>query len=769
MALHLVRGAAEEFTDGATFVDLAPLRDHGLVIVEIAHRLGIQARGGAPLRDQVADYLRAKHLLLLLDNFEHVLTAREMVLDLLEVCPRLVVLVTSRVALRVRGEHVYPVRPLGLPQGDGQPDGPARSPAVDLFAQRARTAGAELATGEGTARAVEEICRRLDGLPLAIELAAAWSTLLPPPALLARLGRRLPMLVGGPQDLPTRQQTMRDAISWSYDLLDEHEQRLFRRLCVFAGGCTIEAAEAVCADPAEGSVALHELATLVDKNLLRMHQHESPGSDSPEPRLTMLETIREYGTERLDAHGEAETLRARHAAYYLGVAEAAEPEPGGPEQVSWGARLEREHDNLRAALLWARDRAHVTTGLRLTGALWRFWSTRGYLSEGRLWLQAMLNIVATDAPVPPGVRAKALTGAAMLATDQGAFAEASSACAQAVALASKHCGPRDLVAALNAQGRLARVQDRYADAVGPHEEALAIAREVGDRAGEAAALVGLSSALSLAGDVARGSMLLECALAVFRELGDKGGLAGALHGQALVALTTGEYARVETAGGEALALFRTLDDTGQTAESLWMLGIAAQHQGDYDRAATLLEESVALRGERGDERGAAASKGTLGLVALNRGDIASARVQLTEALETLRRHEDRWGQGMTLTFLGHVELAAGDAPLAQTLLRESVMLFRAIDNLLYLPWCIEGLAGVAAVRGEWERAARLCGARKALSERFGSTVLSAHPAGYALTQQNARDALGEEMFAEARAAGERLSLEETLAEALGAS
>ncbi len=768
LALHIGQHVSGVFADGVAFVDLSPLRDHDLVPSTVARRLGVKGSGGVPLHDQLTDYLRSKHLLLVLDNFEHILAAGEMVLNLLMTCLRLVVLVTSREALRVRGERVYSVGPLEVPDPTDSAQPPTPSPAVDLFTQRAQSAGADLAPGEDTDRVVAEICRRLDGLPLAIELAAAWTTLLPPAALLARLDLRLPMLIGGSQDLPPRQKTMRDTVAWSYDMLDAREQRLFRWLCVFAGGCTFEAADAVCAESGECSVPLHELATLVDKSLLRMRSHENRGSDAPEPRLTLLETIREYGIERLEAHGEAGTLRERHAAFYLTLAETAEPELGGPDQAAWSARLEREHDNMRAALHWAQDRGHATTGLRLAGALWRYWSVRGYLSEGRLRLRAMLRLgVSADDAFP--ARVKALIGMAMLATDQGAFEEASTACAQAVALASEHGKPRDLVAALNAQGRLARVQDRYADAVGPHEEALSIACEIGDRAGEAGALVGMASALSLTGDIERGSLFVEDALAVFRELGDKGGLAGALHGQALQALSRGEYGTAEKVGNEALSLFRALDDTGQTAESLWMLGIAAQKQGNYDRAAPLLEESVILRRDRGDERGAAASQGTLGLVALNQGDIPGARVQLTEALKTLQQHEDRWGQGMTLTFLGHVELAAGDAPCAQTLFRDSIMHFRAIANHLYLSWCMEGLAGVAAARGEWERAARLCGARKGLSESLGSAVSSAYPAGYALMQRNVRKVLGEEGFAEASAAGERLSLEETLAEALGAA
>jgi hypothetical protein len=312
----------------------------------------------------------------------------------------------------------------------------------------------DLALDDATGPAVAAICHRLDGL--ALELAAAWAPLLPPGALLARLERRLPLLAGGPPDLPARQRTMRDALAWSYDLLDPAEQRQFRRLAVFAGGCGLDAAAAVCADgdndwggERDGQALLRGLAALVDKSLLRRE-----AADSAEPRLVMLETIREYGLERLEEGGEAEALRRRHAAYYLALAEHAARGLGGPDQITWAARLERDRDNLRAALAWARDRGDGALGRRLVAALWRFWSARGHVREGRRWLDQMLGMPVADRGVAEDlrVRANALVGAALLALEGGAVDEAARASAGGLALARAHGSPRDLADALNAAG-----------------------------------------------------------------------------------------------------------------------------------------------------------------------------------------------------------------------------------------------------------------------------------------------------------------------------
>jgi len=282
---------------------------------------------------------------------------------------------------------------------------------------------------------------------------------------------------------------MRDTIAWSHDLLDATEQQLFRRLTVFVGGCTVDAAEAVCADRDGKRTVLQLLATLATKSLLQMLESTGSAQLNEEPRLTMLETIREYGLEELEASGETEMVRARHVAYYVALAEAAAPALSGPDQTAWGARLDREHDNLRAALRWSLDGRDAETAQRLAGALWPFWSARGYLSEGRQWLREVLAREETGGNTVPAVRAKALVGAAMLAIDQGAFAEAAAPCAKSITLARELGDRQGLLQALNAQGTLARQQGRYAEATQCFQETLALARHLGDKAGEAAALV----------------------------------------------------------------------------------------------------------------------------------------------------------------------------------------------------------------------------------------------------------------------------------------
>ena len=520
---------------------------------------------------------------------------------------------------------------------------------------------------------------------------------------------------------------------------------LFRRLAVFAGGCTLEAAEAVGAvDPGgPGTDILDGLAVLVDESLLR----PEPGPDG-EPRFGMLETIREYGLERLAAAGEAEAVAARHAAFFLALAERDGPALGGPQAPACLARLEREDDNLRAALRWAEARGEWTLALRLAGALWPYWAQRGHLSEGRRWLRAALDAPESGAG-DPAARAKALAGAAQLAVDQGAYEEAARRCAQAVALARRRGARRDLVAALNTRGLLARMQARYAAAVRDHEAALPLARAADDRAGEAAALVGLAYAAMSTGAAARAGALAEEGLAVMRALGDARGLAEALHGLAWQATHAGRYERARALNAEALALFRALGDTGQTAEALRALGTVAELQEAHELAVAYLEESLALHRSRGDARGIALVLAALGASALNRGDRARSQLVLEEALALARRHDDRWTCAMPLALLGHVALAGGDVARAHERFAEGAALMQATGNLLYLSWCLEGLADLAARRARHDRAAQLVGARDALRERVASLLPPAHPVGYAGTLTALRGALTEEAFAAA--------------------
>src|SRR5260370_20838863 len=419
LGVQVAAELTDSFADGVFFVNLAPVNDTALVVPTIAEALGMREAGGQPLQERLQGELQQKQMVLLLDNFEQVVSAAVQVVDLLSAFPGLKVLVTSREALHVRAEHEFAVPPFPLPDLKHLPDLAALShnAAVALFISRAQAVKPDFQVTNANVRALVEICARLDGLPLAIELAAARMKLFSPQALLTRLSQRLAVLTSGARDAPVRQQTLRNTIAWSYNLLDPAEQRLFKLLSVFVGGCILQAAEAVCAALGDGDAAgqlLDGLASLTHKSVL--HETDQEGA---EPRLVMLETIREYGLEALAANGELWAVRQVHAAYFLSLAEQAEPELVGPQQVEWLGRLEREHDNLRAALGWALDPVpdeevgqRREVALRLAGALHKFWFVHAHLTEGRSFLE---RAMAAGAEAAPALRAKALIVAADVA------------------------------------------------------------------------------------------------------------------------------------------------------------------------------------------------------------------------------------------------------------------------------------------------------------------------------------------------------------------
>ncbi|MDQ3608208.1 MAG: AAA family ATPase [Actinomycetota bacterium] len=755
VAIEVAHRTAGRFPDGVLFADLAPLRDPALVLGTIAHRLGVDERDATPLHDRLAASLREKRLLLLLDNFERVVAAGEAIVRLLEACPRLVTLVTSRVALQLRAGREYPIAPLALPALTDSPESLVRSPAVELFIDRARATGADLRMDGETPGAVAEICRRVEGLPLAIELAAAKARLLPPTVLLARLDKRLPLLAGGPRDLPARQKTMRDAIAWSYELLGTSEQALFRRVCVFANGCTLDAAEAVCRQGPDPPSIVDGLATLVDNSLLRMTEipvDEGPDVADRALRAVVLEAIREYGLEQLESHGETSEVRQRHMTYYVTLAEEAARALRRADASAWLARLDREHDNMQAALRWAREQGDGATALRLAGALWHFWQRRGHLSEGRRWLREALELSATTSAVP--LRLNALVGAATLEIDQAAYDEAEAHTAQAVALAREQAEPSTLAGALNVNGLLAREQARYADSARHHQEALSLARAAEDRSGEATALLGLAHAVMFTGDAAQASVAAGEGLAVARELGDTYLLSRALILVAWQAANTGRYKQAEALATEALALLATFGGSGEYAEVLFLSGTVALFRGEHERAASFYEDSLAFNRSRGGERLRATDLGGLASAVLNLGELGRARALAEESLTLARRYGDLWSTAMSLTVLGHVDLAEGDEGRAQELFTEAASLFHKIGNLIYLPWCLEGLAGAAAARGHYERAAELEGASEAVRRDVGVSVPPLHAAAHARILATVREALSRETFDAARAAGE---------------
>jgi predicted ATPase/transcriptional regulator with XRE-family HTH domain len=594
----------DDFADGIFFVNLASITDADLLASVIAQTLELREAAGRPLLDQLKDYLHNRHILLLLDNFEQIVVAATTLADLLATCPRLSVLVTSREILHVRGERELPVPPLALPDRKQllPPAALAEYAAVELFVARARDVQHDFTLTDESAPVVAEICSRLDGLPLAIELAAARIKLLPPQALLGHLGDGFKLLTGGARDLPSRQQTLRNTIDWSYNLLSAGEQTLFRRLGVFAGGCSLEAVEAVCSasQGAPGNLpfdALDGLTALVDKSLVR----QEAGIDGA-PRFVMLETVRAYALERLMTNGKEAALRQRHMLYYLTLAERAEPLLHGAEQRAWLHRLGADYDNLRAVLAWSQasvDSAEV--GLRLAAALWPFWRLSGQLSEGREQLTRML--AHADASAPSAAHARALFALGFLAGTQGDFALAHSHFAASHALSRTLGYQQGIAYACYGQGFVAALQAEYATARTRQRESLTIFRELGQRwpiAMVAHALADVELNLDAS---ERALPLLEESNHLFHELGDQLMGIHALVSLGYAARLQGDNARASACYAESLALAQNQGNTWSMAAIHLALGDQAQAQGDAPQAAAYFAESLMHFREIGHREG----------------------------------------------------------------------------------------------------------------------------------------------------------------------
>jgi predicted ATPase/class 3 adenylate cyclase len=721
MALQVGSELADVFAGGVFFVPLASISDPMLVMPTIARALGIRDGVGQPVLTRLVEVLQKEQILLLLDNFEQVVEAAPQMAELLSSCPQLKLLVTSREVLHVRSEREFAVPPLASPDPTNLPklSALARAPSVALFLQRAQAVKPEFKLTSTNARAVAEICVRLDGLPLAIELAAARMKLLSPQALLSRLDRPLTMLTGGARDVPARQQTLRNTIEWSYQLLNAREQRLFRWLSVFVSGCTLQAAEAICTRPEdEAEQILDGVASLVDKSLLQ--RVEQPEEGSEDQRLLMLETIREYGLEVLIASGEGNAARQAHADYFLQLAEEAEPALKGPLLVDWLDRLEQEHDNLRAALQWAIENGRGEIALRLGIALERFWVVRGIRNEGRIFLERAL---VESKGVAADVRAKALLAAARLAFNQSNYEEGE---------------------------ELA-------------QEGLELFRELGDRRGIALSLNRLGVAAWRRGDFRSARILLEEDLTLFRELGDRDRVAWSLFMHGLLDNKQGEYAGAFSRFEESLALFKELGNKRGIAASLTQLaGTLFVSLGNQDMIYPLLEQGLSLDREVGDKEGMAVASLLLGWVTLKQGDIATARSRVEESLTLYREMEHREGMAEALSMLGKVEVARGDHAFARTLYEDSLAMAQEIGDKELIASGIEGLASVVAMQGERAWATRLWGNAEVLREAIGAPLQPIERADHEQAVATARDHLGEQSFASAWAEGRAMTAEQVL-------
>jgi predicted ATPase/class 3 adenylate cyclase len=532
LALQAAADLLDDFPDGTFFAQLSTLTEGELFSSTVAETLGVRETGEQALDESLKDYLRERRLLLVLDNFEQVLGAAPAVKELLAVAQGLKVLATSRAPLGLYGEHEFPVPPLTLPDLKSSPslESLTQYESVGLFVERARAVKPDFKVTSESAPAVAEICVRLDGLPLAIELAAARIKMLPPQAMLQRLSSRLKLLTGGARDLPERQRTLRGAIEWSHALLDRGEQVLFARLAVFSGGRTLEAIDAICDAGGDLPVDTFEgVSSLLDKSLLR--QEEGPGG---EPRFVMLETVHEFAREKLEKSAEAEEIKRTHAHYFLTLAGEAYPELKGADQLEWLDRLEAEHDNMRAALSWALERNEAEVAIRLGGALWLFWFVRGYHSEGRRWLQEAL---AMDERGSTDSRAMALAGLGWLAAHQGALDLAQVACEEGLQLLANEASEasearRCLLVFL---GWVEREREDYGWATRLFEESLVLSQQMGDTYWHATSLSNLALVSHYRRDSRRATDLYEESMDLFREQGDKQSLAYCLNNLGMVA------------------------------------------------------------------------------------------------------------------------------------------------------------------------------------------------------------------------------------------
>jgi predicted ATPase/DNA-binding winged helix-turn-helix (wHTH) protein len=603
LALALAAAIADQFTAGVQFVSLASIRHPHLVATALADALGIQKVANRTISQLIGDRLQnSGPFLLLLDNFEQVLPAATVVAETLEACPSLKILVTSRSFLRIYGEQEFPVTPL------------AQSSAIELFAQRAAAVWPDFAITAGNEGAVQEICTRLDGLPLAIELAAARTKILSPLAILDRLHGRLQLLTGGALDLPERQQTLRKAIDWSHGLLNEEEQKLFRRLSVFVGGCTLEAAEAVCNTRRDLGIDLFEgLTSLVDKNLVqRMDRAQA------EPRFTMLETIREYASECLVASDEQSATRRAQAAYCLVLAEEGNPELSPPDRVAWLAGCDVEVDNFRFALDWLFESQDLDWGLRLCVALFRFWDMREHLTEGRARLETILRLAGTERP-----RERARVSLFL--------------------------------------GALVSAQGDYPAAARFLERSLSLYEELADQSGVAASLNALAVSARDRGDYSAAQTYFERSLACWRLLSDRLAIARCLHNLSNVVKVHGDYPRAQWALREATDIFVELGDRNGAAWSINQQGDIARAQGDTIAAHELYERALLAFREVGDQWGSARSLSDLGSIDCERGDHPAARAAYREALEIFVRLGHRRGTARALEGIACLALAQGQA------------------------------------------------------------------------------------------------------------
>jgi predicted ATPase/transcriptional regulator with XRE-family HTH domain len=741
LLLRLAAQVQPKFADGSWLVELGPLAEPSLVPQAIASTLQVREQSGRSPLESVVDTLRTKELLLLLDNCEHVVDAvAQVVDDVVRACAHVSILTTSREALRIAAETQYRVPSLAVPDLRQLPaiDQLGRYEAIQLFGDRARAVQPRFALTEQNARAVAEICCRLDGIPLAIELAAARTRMLTPEQIARRLDDRFRLLVGGERTAPSRQQTLRGLIDWSYELLADKERRLLGRLAVFAGGFALEAAETVTAGAGiEESDVFDVLTQLVDRSLVISEEQVV------ESRYRLLDTIREYARARLEEAGEAETIRRRHYDWCLGSVERDEPTAATAEQEVWAGRLRLEEDNLRAVLAWCL-KGDAMAGLRLVGSLWRYWDLRDIQIEGAGWLERMLARAAESMDLP----AKSLLDAAVLAQSQGSIV-----------------GARSLARALMAVGWLTQYRGDYRQARARYEEGLDVCRAIGDEWGIRWTLVRLAFLPLSEGDTAKAREVLEESLALARRGGDRTAIAWALNRLSIVAHYDGDFRQTRALLMESLEVLGEEGDKRFIAWSLGDLGNLASCEGDYERAEGILQESLTQLRKLGTNDGIFWRLLQLGHLARCRGDNDRARALFEESRSIAQELGGRLEIGLALEGLAIVTRSGANYQAARTRFGESLRVIQATGQKPAIAHCLWLMGILAVQQGTHALGVRLIGSATA-HKLFGTLIYPPERAESEAVLTIARAALGEPTFAQLWAEGRSMTLEQAISHAL---
>lgn len=721
LALHVATNLLDDFSDGVYFVPLVSIREPQFVIPTIAKVLNVQESTDQPLLERLITALAGKRLLLILDNFEQVMSAALLLFSLLEACPLLKVLVTSREVLRVRGEQEFEVPLLALPdlQHITTCEALSEVAAIALFVQRAQAVKPDFQLTPANAQVIAEICIRLDGLPLALELAVARLKLLSLQALLARLQHRLQVLNKGSREVAERQQTLFNTLQWSYELLTHEEQCLFRSLAVFVGGWTLSAAEGICVASGNQTMDVENgLASLIDKSLVQQ-RIQSDG----ELRFSLLETIREYAFYCLERHTEKEEIRQAHATYYLALAEKIEPELDGPQQTERLDQLGLEHDNLRAAMQWALEQAEAGQhgndfSLQLGGVLRIFWTVRCYWSEGRTFL---VRALAASAGSVSSMRAKALWTAAGLAKQQDDLAQAKLLAEEALVLYRQLDDSHGITRSLFLLGSIAANSCDYEAARSLTEEALTLAKQGNDWTLTGRLLANLGQIVCNQGDYVRAHKLYEESLKFQKQRGNKEGIAWSLFKLAWIHIAS---------------------------------------LGNPETAHTFIKESLAFARELNDKEIIVYCLVCSGHLAFGQDDIGLARLLLEESLALARDIGDLWATVEILCVLAKVAFVQEEYSKAYTLCKESLKGAKHIGNDLLLASALERLGSIVAVEGEVTWAAQLWGAAEKLRETMGTPLPLHERSFYERTIAEARTMLAEQAFATAWSQGRTMSPEQ---------